>query len=101
MADPDCGGTTTGHTSSDITSTTSSYEGSYNVTSTQSTYHTVGYYVDNIRQISQIIIKKLEKLKAFDELRSSWVPKIPELIPAKVRPAIQLRGVCYGGRGWA
>lgn len=101
MADPECGRTTTGYTSSNITSTTSSYEGSCTVTSTRSTYQTAGYYVDSIRQISQILIKKLEKIKAFNELRSSWIPKKPKLIPSAVRPDIQLRGVCFGGRGWA
>ena len=47
-------------------------------------------------------IKELAKKIAIQKMKDSWQEKMKEfkIIP-KIRPAAQLRGVSFSGRGWA
>ena len=52
------------------------------------------YYVEKIKELlrKEIIIK----------MKKNWVKTQKEFRPVPIiRPAAQLRGVCFGGRGWA
>ena len=100
MADPDCGRTDTRYNISNCptTSTCSSYDQGYNVTNT---YYTPSTYPDPIARIAKQLIKKIQRIQQLNEMKASWIPKKPGIRPSIVRPDIQLRGVCFGGRGWA
>ena len=52
------------------------------------------YYADKIKELlrKEIVLR----------MKKSWVKTQKEFKPVPIiRPAAQLRGVCFGGRGWA
>ena len=46
-------------------------------------------------------LEKLAKIKKIARMMMGWVEEKPEIKRIILRPAIQLRGVSFGGRGWA
>lgn len=86
------------------TCTTDIYAGT---TSTTATYcetvdHSVTYTI--VQHVQQDLekIKKLIQNQIIEDMKDTWHNLKKEFKPIpKVRPAAQLRGVCFGGRGWA
>jgi len=76
--------------------TTTSYTSDPNSTCT----YTVRYYPqpeDNSEKIKELIRKAIIR-----EMKDQWNQLKKEFKPVpKLRPAVQLRGVCFSGRGWA
>ena len=76
-------------------------------TSTTATYYeddsySVTYTI--VRRVEEDVekIKKLIKQQVIEDMKDTWHNLKKQFRPAPpVRPAIQLRGVCFGGRGWA
>jgi hypothetical protein len=81
---------------SNTTDTTASY---YIDTNSTCTYETHYYYrvEEDIDKIQKLIRKQIikEMKDQWNDLKNSFKP-----VP-KMRPSIQLRGVCLNGRGWA
>lgn len=46
-------------------------------------------------------IKELLKKKIIQDMKDKWSEFKQFIKQPPLRPAIQLRGVCFGGRGWA
>jgi hypothetical protein len=99
MADPDCTSrtdTTPGYTST--TSTTSNFcltEG--HVDNSITIWHNTGHII----KTAVNIIKKLIRLEESIAARKTWRDRTIRPKPFLLRPSIQLRAVCLGGRGWA
>ena len=89
----------------DCTRTSVNWE---NTTSTSTSAH----YENDIYSVSFTIVRRvqedLEKIKkllhqqTIDDMKDTWnnFKNNFKSIP-KIRPSVQLRGVCLGGRGWA
>lgn len=81
-------------TSSDITCSNC-----ISTTESSNTYTTNSYY--DYKKEKYENIKKILKLQMILEMKSKWT-SFQLLFKFKpLRPSIQLRGVCFGGRGWA
>ena len=86
--------TTTGTTYS----TTSTY-----YEDTTSGYYTIIDWVD-VRETEEYKekVKKLIRKAIIQKMKATWKDNKKEFKPVpKLRPAAQLRGVCFSGRGWA
>ena len=95
----------------------SSWDDCTTVTTTGTTYSTTSsYYEDTTSGYYTIIdwrdireteeykekLKKIIRKAIIQKMKESWQQKKKEFKPVpKVRPAAQLRGVCFSGRGWA
>jgi len=62
--------------------------------------YTVQYY--HRVEIDENKIKELLRKQVIKEMKDQWndLKKLFKPVP-KMRPSIQLRGVCFNGRGWA
>ena len=90
---------------SNVTSTDSyiyvSRSGLINKTSAVSTSYTYTSSYSTLDSTYLELLKKFRKIKAKLKTMEGWLDKKPEINPLILRPAVQLRGVCFGGRGWA
>ena len=69
-----------------------------NSTATYSVPYTITYRPEE--DIEKI--KKLIKKKIIQDMKDQWNEFQKEFVSVpKIRPSGQLRGVCFGGRGWA
>ena len=91
-------------------------DGTTTITATGTTYSTTstyyentssGYYTFNwvdVRETEEYEkkLKEIIRKAIIQKMKDSWQQKKKEFKPiSKVRPAAQLRGVCFSGRGWA
>ena len=77
------------------TSTTASY---YDTDTSYSVTYTI---VQRVQQDAEKI-KELIRKQIVEDMKDTWHNLKKQFRPVPpVRPAIQLRGVCFGGRGWA
>lgn len=94
--DPIYGDTTTTPTNiyEGTTSTTASY---YDTDTSYSVTYTIQRVQEDLEKVKELI-----KKQAIQEMKETWhnFKKQFYTVPP-VRPEIQLRGVCFGGRGWA
>ena len=49
----------------------------------------------------ELKIKELLRKEIIKKMKATWSQFIPLIKSKPLRPSIQLRGVCFGGRGWA
>ena len=79
----------------------------YSTTSSDEYDTTSGYYTSNwvdVRETEEYKekVKKLIRKAIIKKMKATWRDNQKEFKPVpKVRPAAQLRGVCFSGRGWA
>lgn len=80
------------------TSTTSSSSSNYTVTYTYTTtYASVRNEQEDLQKIKELIRKE-----TIQKMKDTWNTFKKEFYPVpKLRPSVQLRGVCLNGRGWA
>lgn len=83
------------------TDTTCSMSYRIGYATTDVTYTHITYLNNGLNQEEYLkFIKKLMKREKDKMCRNGWVLEVPEYPNFQVKP-ISLRGVCFGGRGWA
>jgi hypothetical protein len=99
----DCTITATGYyTRADATTDTSSDGCGYYVVSTRADVHyECDYSYGKQKERELALEEKLLRIEEMAEIREGWFQRKPEIKQKILKPSIQLRGVCFGGRGWA
>ena len=92
----------------DCTQTSIAWGNTYDTTASYAIdpYSTATYDVPYTftRRVEEDIekIKKLIKKKLIQDMKDQWNEFNKEFRPVpRIRPSAQLRGICFGGRGWA
>lgn len=83
----------------DATSTTSTASSSYDNSYSTCTYTNIPVHKESEEEKKKI--KELLRKKIIQNMKDQWSEFKQSIKPLPLRPTIQLRGVSFGGRGWA